>query len=143
MKKIAVLAIALSIIVLAFVFKNSFSINISSKNAASPAPLQVQENTEGPVTVSVTPSFGAEFWSFSVSLNTHTVEIVEDMTKVSELIDDQGKSYQPLSWEGDPAGGHHRNGILKFNALSPKPKSAELIIKEVGGVAQRSFKWTF
>lgn len=155
MKKIHWLLFGALLIILFFIFKDSFTININSKNAPisqeiKSTPLEnsnsspdLRENTEGPVTVSVTPSFGNEFWNFTVGLNTHTVEISQDLTLISELIDDSGKVYKPLLWEGDPVGGHHRNGVLKFNALSPKPKSVELKIKEVGGIAKRSFKWSF
>lgn len=156
MKKIYWLLFLVLLVILFFVLKDSLKISINSKNAPpisqeiTNAPLQngnsspdLRENTEGPVTVSVTPSFGNEFWTFTVGLNTHTVEISQDLTQVSELIDDSGKVYKPLAWEGDPVGGHHRNGVLKFNALSPKPKSVTLKIKEVGGVSERNFKWSF
>ena len=72
-----------------------------------------------------------------------------DLVAVSELIDNQGKTYKPTSWEGSAPGGHHREGVLKFNPIpegknsfiSLKPKSLELKIKNVGGVPERRFKW--
>ena len=73
--------------------------------------------------------------------DTHSEELSEDLVAVSELLDDQGKAYKPTSWDGSPPGGHHRNGVLKFNPISPKPRSLELKIKNVGGVVERSFKW--
>jgi hypothetical protein len=72
-------------------------------------------------------------------MNTHSVELDQDMTKIAILVDDQGKEYKPISWEG-PVGGHHREGMLIFNQITPNPKSVELKISSIGGVV-RSFTW--
>ncbi|OHB22853.1 MAG: hypothetical protein A2939_03535 [Parcubacteria group bacterium RIFCSPLOWO2_01_FULL_48_18] len=99
-------------------------------------------NDDGGVTVAVTPkniSADAASWDFKISLDTHSVELLEDLTQVSILEDENGKKYEPTAWEGDPPGGHHREGILKFKPISPFPKALELKIEASGKV--RSFKW--
>ena len=76
---------------------------------------------------------------FNVDMSTHSVELDQDMTKIVVLIDDQGKEYKPISWEG-PVGGHHREGVLTFSRITPAPKSVSLKIIGIGGV-DRNFSW--
>ena len=138
MKKIALIFIFLIIIIVL--------IAALTKNPSNNNSLETKESTEGPVSVTVTP-LGLENNSptgnFEISLDTHSEELSADLVAVSELVDDQGKIYLPISWEGDGPGGHHREGVLKFNPISPKPKSLVLKIKDVGGIPERSFKWIF
>ncbi|MEK9182493.1 MAG: hypothetical protein AAB809_00250 [Patescibacteria group bacterium] len=79
-------------------------------------------------------------WKFDIVMNTHSVELDQDMTKSAVLIDDQGKEYKPLRWEGGEAGGYHREGVLIFSQITPIPKSIELKISGIGNV-ERSFIW--
>lgn len=94
------------------------------------------------VTVTVTPTLLGETsadWKFNVVMDTHSVELDQDMTKVAILVDGQGKEYKAESWNG-PTGGHHREGILTFSKITPTPKSVELKISDIGGVV-RTFDW--
>lgn len=77
---------------------------------------------------------------FAVSLNTHSVELGQDLAKVSTLTDDLGNKYAPSAWKGSPPGGHHRSGTLAFPALNPKASKVTLVISGIGGV-NRSFTW--
>jgi len=98
-------------------------------------------NDEGGVEVTATPILRKEgTLDFEISLETHSVELSNDLTSDSVLIDEAGRTYSPSSWEGDPTGGHHRSGILRFNESLPGSK-LNLVIKNVGGVPERSFKW--
>ena len=74
-------------------------------------------------------------------MNTHSVELADEMTKVSILRDDSGNEYKPTAWEGAGPGGHHREGKLKFAAMTTQPKYIELVIKDLAKVAERSFRW--
>ena len=97
-----------------------------------------------PVTIKVTPvEFGkdTETWKFQVVFDTHSGSLDQDPTKVMSLTDDNGNTYQPSAWEGAGPGGHHREGVLIFNAINPVPLNVELKIKDVGGIAERSFRW--
>ena len=94
------------------------------------------------ITVIVTPtdiSSQSGQWKFDISMNTHLVELSHDLTKSTVLIDDKGKEYKPIAW-GGPDGGHHRVGVLIFNAIQPMPKSIKLKISGIGGVV-RTFVW--
>lgn len=106
--------------------------------------LETKESNEGPISVKVTPKDLNEellSWDFEIALDTHSEELSVDLVTVSELMDEQAKPYKPIAWEGDPPGGHHRSGVLKFKPISSLPKSLELRIKNVGGISERSFKW--
>ncbi|MBI5303873.1 MAG: hypothetical protein HY868_17180 [Chloroflexi bacterium] len=78
---------------------------------------------------------------FDVAMNTHSVELADDMTKVSILRDNAGKEYKPTGWEGAGPGGHHREGKLKFAAMTTKPQYVELVIKDLAKVPERAFRW--
>lgn len=78
---------------------------------------------------------------FEVRLNTHSVDLDYDLTKLCLLQDDQGRTYKVLSWKGSPPGGHHRKGILDFTELQGTPQSIKLIIKDVADIPERSFEW--
>lgn len=78
---------------------------------------------------------------FELRLNTHSVELNQDLAAVSVLRDNEGRSYRPTKWEGSPAGGHHRSGTLIFPNLEGTPKSVALIVKKVAGVPERIFNW--
>lgn len=98
-------------------------------------------NNEDEIEISVTPKeLSGEFWTFEVFLNTHSVELDFDIAEASMLVDENGESHKALGWEGDPAQGHHRRGILKFSPISPDPSNLELIINING--KERSFKWS-
>ncbi len=81
-----------------------------------------------------------ETWDFEVTLESHTQDLKIDMAKSSILIAD-GKQYAPLGWEGAPPGGHHRKGILRFKAITPKPASVELQIRLISDPSPRNFRW--
>lgn len=105
---------------------------------------ETKTDDQAGVTVAVTPaniSPESEEWTFAVAMDTHTVQLNQDMTRVAVLVDEQGKQYKALKWEG-PTGSHHREGVLTFARVTPTPRSIELKISDVGGVT-RSFSWEF
>lgn len=94
--------------------------------------LQTQTITVGPVTYKVTPKkvvSNSDTWDFEVSLDTHTGSLDQDLVALVRLVDDKGNKYKAIKWEGTPPGGHHREGVLSFNAISPKPNNVSLIVK--------------
>ena len=103
---------------------------------------ETKTEEQASVTVVVTPinlSPNSKEWKFNVVMDTHSVELDQDMIKIAIIIDDQGKEYKPTFWEG-PIGGHHREGVLIFNQITPAPKYVELKISNIGDVV-RSFVW--
>jgi hypothetical protein len=65
----------------------------------------------------------------------------DDLLKSAVLVDPKGRKYKPLIWEGAPAAGDHRAGVLKFIAVEPRPDSIELRISRPGEKKPRSFSW--
>lgn len=113
-----------------------------SSSETPAAPWEAKTDDQASVTVTITPldiSPESPEWRFNIVMDTHSVELDEDVTKVAVLVDDRGKAYTPLAWQGT-SGGHHREGILVFSPLTPKPESIELKISGIGGV-MRSFSW--
>jgi hypothetical protein len=105
---------------------------------------ETKTDDQANITVAVTPLDllpQSKEWKFSVNMNTHTVNLGQDMTKVAVLVDDQGKEYLPTTWTGDQSDGHHREGILRFEPIVPASKSIELKIRDVGQSTVRVFKW--
>lgn len=106
--------------------------------------LESKTDNQAGVAIVVTPvdtlPLGEE-WKFNIVMDTHSVELDQDLTRIAILVDDQGREYQPLAWQGAEPGGHHREGALTFPALDATSAFVELQIKNVGGVAERIFKW--
>lgn len=117
----------------------------SAPPGAPPAPmLPAREDTAGEVTVTVTPKnivADASAWEFAVAFNTHSVDLTEDFAAASVLVDDAGREWRARAWVGDPPGGHHRTGKLQFSPLVPVPRAITLKLRQVGGVAERTFVW--
>jgi hypothetical protein len=95
------------------------------------------------VTVDVKPMkfISGQPAKFKVRMNTHSVELEEDMTAVATLSDDQGREYTPVKWDGAGPSGHHRSGTLVFPILEGTPKSVTLVIRDIAKVPERVFQW--
>lgn len=103
-----------------------------------------QKSSGNGVTVSIRPgdlSATAQSWDFAISLDTHSQELSDDLVRSAVLIDDKGREHRPLAWDGAKAGGHHRQGTLRFAPLAPRPSSLELRIARPGESSPRVFRW--
>jgi len=113
--------------------------------SAFAADLAAQSTESGGVTIAVKPvdvSAKATTWSFQVSLFTHIQELSDDLARTAYILNRAGKTNEiPTGWKGDAPGGHHRNGVLSFKALTPMPKAIELRIQRQGEKAPRVFRW--
>ena len=78
---------------------------------------------------------------FDIAMDTHSVDLAADMLKTVVLRDDSGKEYVPTAWDGPGAGGHHREGKIKFAVVTTNPKSLTLVVKNLAGVPERAFTW--
>ena len=113
------------------------------QRAGSSQKWETKTDDQADITVVVTPldlAPESSEWKFDIGINTHSVELDQDMTKIVVLTDDQGKVYQPVGWDGAPPGGHHREGVLMFAPVTPYPQNLTLNIKDIADV-QRSFSW--
>lgn len=103
-----------------------------------------QRTTVNGVSVAVTAgnlSHEASVWDFAVVLDSPRRNLPDDLLKSAVLVDPDGRKYKPLIWEGAPAEGKHRAGVLKFIAVEPRPDSIELRISRPGERKPRSFSW--
>lgn len=111
--------------------------------ASAASPLPTRSSTESAVTVKATPrTLQGDVWEFDVVFDTHSQELKDDLMKSAVLVPAGGSSVTPLEWKGDPPGGHHRQGVLRFNAIRPAPASLELRIDRAGESKPRSFNWS-
>lgn len=109
-----------------------------------------QTSTGGQVTIEATWQDSEAAPVFTIAMNTHSVELdTYDLRQRAVLRTDTGLEVQPVSWNA-PAGGHHRSGTLTFPAtsaagtpvLGTNTHTIELMIRDVAGVPERSFRWT-
>ena len=117
---------------------------LAAATALAAAPLERITSSAGGVMIAVQPvdlAPGAKSWDFDVSLNTHMHPLVEDLAKVSVLVDAAGARHAPIAWKGDPPGGHHRKGVLEFAPVSGNPAYVELQINGVATPEARTFRW--
>ncbi|MDT8316545.1 MAG: hypothetical protein RQ824_00950 [bacterium] len=101
-----------------------------------------RKNSEGKVTIRVTyENPGKADPAFSVSMNTHSVNLDGyDMGELSLLRDGKGREYRG-KWTSPEGGGHHISGVLLFEGLKPDAGKIELIIRDVAGIKERKFTW--
>ena len=101
-----------------------------------------QTQSGGGVTVKVTYlAQTAHESQFSVVLDTHSVNLdLYDLKVLSLLRDDTGLTMQPTGAE-NKGSGHHREIILTFPRPSVDRKWLELVIKDIAGVKERTFRW--
>lgn len=112
-------------------------------SAADPA-LPARSSDLAGVRVVVTPrtlAIGAGAWEFEVVMDTHTKPLNDDMARAAVLVDAAGGRHAPAAWQGDPPGGHHRKGVLRFGPPPERPPVVELQISGVGGAGTRTFRW--
>jgi len=108
------------------------------------AQFETRTSASQGVTVKATPktlAAGAPVWEFTVVLDTHSAELSDDLTKTATLVGPGGRRFAPIAWKGPAAGGHHREGVLQFEPISPVPATVELQIQRPGESAPRAFRW--
>jgi hypothetical protein len=108
------------------------------------AQLETQTSASQGVSVKATPktlAAGAPIWEFTVVLETHSGELTDDLAKTAVLVGFGGQRIAPVAWDGAPAGGHHRQGVLRFAPIDPMPSTVELQIQRPGESAPRVFRW--
>ncbi len=117
----------------------------SSSGGAPVAQQPTQSNTEGQVTVAVTPlnlDKPSTPLQFQVALDTHSVPLNYDLAQLATLRTDRGSSVAAASWDGG-RGGHHLRGTLSFPAVDLKGASwVEVEVRGVAGVPDRVFRWS-
>ena len=108
------------------------------------AQMETRTNASGGVTVKVTPKVlapDAPTWEFAVVLDTHSQDLSDDLTKTAVIVAPGGARSSPAAWDGAAPGGHHREGVLRFQPITPAPPAVELQIQRPGESAPRVFRW--
>jgi len=103
-----------------------------------------KQDRQGPVSVALTltppPEAGAPV-KVKIVLDTHTLAL--DEIKFEEAVvlrTPEGTDISPTAVEQATGSGHHREAVLLFPSLAPAGE-VRLIVKNVGGVAERNFSW--
>jgi len=99
--------------------------------------LEPRENSDAGIKITVTylPDI-TDATAFDIIVTAHN-DYNDDFKSNSYLRDSSGKTYQPISYEGE--GGHHASGTLRFPKI--ESKRFELVVKNVAEVEERVFKW--
>jgi Spy/CpxP family protein refolding chaperone len=122
--------------------------------AGSPQKL-TQEDTQGAVTVIATlltldkPRADGKL-AVRLKLDTHAVDLAQyQVDRHAVLRDSQGQEIQAAGFESNSGDAHHREGVLTFPGmrasgkplLNPEVKSITLILRGLGGIEERVFRW--
>ena len=149
-KIIAVGMVIIAIPLAAYYFIPDIGVSLGNKTPMIPPPselsflsLEAQSNEAGSVTITVLPRIAesTDRWEFAITLDTHSVELSQDIAAISVLRDDTAGTYAPLVWEGNPPGGHHREGTLVFAPITPLPQTITLDIRDGADEKARTFRW--
>ncbi|MBN9392843.1 MAG: hypothetical protein J0I20_32730 [Chloroflexi bacterium] len=133
---------------------------LTSSPAATPAgslnksgnSTLTQTSEGGQVTLKVTWQGLEAGPVFTVAMDTHSVNLDGyDLRQLAVLKTASGQEIKPVSWEA-PAGGHHRQGTLRFPAalatadqpvFGAPTGSFQLVIKGVGDLPERVLAWSW
>ena len=111
-------------------------------SAQAAANLPPQSSSQTGVAVQVTPRVvSGSTWEFQFAIDTHSGDLSDDFEKAVVLVADDRTSYAPVAWQGDPPGGHHRKGVVRFKAITPQPQKIELKLQRFGESTPRLFHW--
>jgi hypothetical protein len=112
--------------------------------AASGPPAKLsQQVAGGGVTVAATLlKDRTDATAVKLVLDTHSANLDGyKLDAIATLRDDTGKTYPVEALEKASGGGHHREAVLRFGKVGPEAKTIELVVKDVAGVKERTFRW--
>ena len=100
----------------------------SGTDATADADYSEQTIEAGAVTAKIQPErIDADGAVFTVAFDTHSEELDLDVAAASELVVG-GQAWTGAEWEGDPPGGHHREGRLSFESTGEPTGQAVLTL---------------
>jgi hypothetical protein len=102
-----------------------------------------QRDQQGAVTVVVTlmpPATPGAPLKAKIALDTHSVGLDGIAFDRAVVMRTGGADVPPTAVEQATGGGHHRNAVLVFPPPA-QPGPVEIVVKNVGGVDERSFSW--
>ena len=125
-------------ITIALLIMIAIVVSVCLSNSEAPVDLSApRENSDEGVKITVTylPDI-TDATAFDIEVTSHK-DYNDDFRNNSYLRDPGGKTYEPLSYEGE--GGHHASGTLRFPKI--EGMRFELVIQDVAEVKERVFKW--
>lgn len=135
-------AVISAVVFVAFVSLTALSTSpVNAQLQPGGLDLSAKYNSGNGLEISAKPVVSEDGIVFDLSFSTHSGDLDYDFTKISELVDSEGRSYNPLQWNGPPPGGHHISGRLLFPPLEGRPADMSLVIRGVYDVPERVFKW--
>jgi len=85
----------------------------------------------------------SRYLAFYVRLDTESVELSKyDLGRISVLRDLGGGEYQPEAWLPWGLASSHQEGLLLFRKVELGGQGVELVIRGIGGVTERSYRWS-
>lgn len=102
-----------------------------------------KRDQRGTVTVDVTliaPKTAGEPVKAKVVLDTHAVALDAIALDQAVALRTDGGDLAATAVEQASGSGHHREAVLVFPPL-PQPGRVRIVVKNVGGVAERAFDW--
>jgi hypothetical protein len=112
------------------------------RDSAAQEPL-TKRDQQGPVTVVVTlvpPAAPGAPVRAKIVLDTHSVGLDAIAFDRAVTMRTDGAEVPPTAVEQATGSGHHRQAVLVFPSPA-KPGPVHIVVKDVGGVAERSFSW--
>jgi len=84
----------------------------------------------------------SRYLAFYVRLDAESADLSKyDLRRIGVLRDLGGGEYQPEAWLLWNAADNYREGLLLFLRPELSPEGVELVVRGVGGVTERSFRW--
>lgn len=146
MKKIAILLfVSFFSLLLVFIFvlkQNEGSASVENKTISKQKTFQKQVNEQGDVSIEIFPltlARGKEA-TFSVSFDTHSINLDYDIASLAAIIDEKGNRYSAVAWTGG-RGGHHLSGELRFPPLPTFISKVTLVVFNIDA-NDRQFVWS-
>lgn len=102
-----------------------------------------KRDQQGPVTVVVTlmpPTTPGAPIKAKVVLDTHSVGLDGIAFDRAVVMRTDGTDVPPTAVEQPSGGGHHRDAVLVFPPPA-QPGPVQIVVKNIGGIAERSFSW--
>lgn len=122
---------------------NESAVASTTAGSANSSGMEAQTVDGGSVSIKVTPAAlkRGQPLEFDIAMDTHSVDLANDMLKAVVLRDDSGMEFTPTAWNGPGGGGHHREGKIEFAPLTMSTKSLTLVVKNIAGVPERIYQW--
>jgi len=132
------------LLVAVIAFAGFLGVGIIATSASGPQAGLTRQVAGGGVTVAATLlTDRRDATAIRLALNTHSVNLDGyQFDTLALLRDDQGKTYALEAVESASGSGHHREAVLRFARADAAVKAMELIVKDVAGVKERTFRWS-